>query len=206
MSSLGRMPIAVTAALAGCALAWPAAAAARPADVNIVGIPTVQTAGGTYSATVKITPASADPRTCVQVPVPTSGRALLQSVVVTDYFSPTLPTAYIKPFVKTGSATGQVLQQRVSMISSEADPTSNVRTGVLIAPMIIAGGGFSNAVTGEVYDLYACINHVSGESAQANFLFTGTTIPDGIAPVTTSPGGTAPAFTQNGSSLRYSRP
>ena len=133
----------------------------------------VRTTQPPFAATIKVTPASPDPRTCVQVPLPASGKIQLKSVVVTDYFSPTFPIAYIKPFVKTTSSTGQVMQLRVPLSTSEPDPTANVRTGLLETSLVVAGGGFGGAQIGEVYDLYGCINHVSGESAQANFAFAG---------------------------------
>jgi hypothetical protein len=134
----------------------------------------VVTAPTLWSATVRVVPASTDTRTCVQVPLPASGKVMLNSVAVTDYFSPSFPIAYIKPYVKTGSSTGQVLQQRITLITSEPDPTANLRTGFAQMPLVLASGGFGAANVGETYDLYACINHVSGESAQANFLFAGT--------------------------------
>ena len=136
----------------------------------------VRTTQPPFAATVKVTPASGDPRTCVEVPLPASGKVELKSVMVTDYFSPTVPIAYIKPFVKTGSSTGQVTQLRILLAASEPDPTANVRTGSLESTLVVAGGGFSAAQIGEVYDLYACINHVSGESAQANFIFSGSVV------------------------------
>lgn len=221
MRRIGTPGTITTAMAATALLALPAAAAARPADVNIVnspvvqidpaansvqiaGQPLVQSVQVPFATTVKVVPANADVRTCVEVPLPADGVLMLQSVLVTDYFSPTVPIAYIKPFVKTGAATGQVIQQRILLTTSEPDPTANVRTGSMLLPLAIAGGGFSNASAGEVYDLYACINHVSGESAQANFIFTGTLVPQALAPAPAAAAKTAvkPAA-QNGPELDY---
>jgi hypothetical protein len=219
MHRLGRLGRrAAAAAIIGGLLAVPAVAGARPADVNVVntptvgidpfsntiqlgGLPTVNAAQGLYAATVKITPASTDTQTCLQVPLPASGAMLLQSVLVTDYFSPTVPIAYIKPFIKTGSATGQVLQMRIPLTVSQPDPTSNVRTGLLVMPLDVAGGGFSNAVVGQAYDMYACISHVNGESAQANYVFTGTTTPSALASAPTTR--RSDGAVRQGSLLRY---
>ncbi len=135
---------------------------------------TVKTTHAAYAKSVLVSPATDSARLCTVVEMPES-ITLLERVVVTTYFSTSTPIAYLRPVVKTTVSSGNIMNLRVPLTTSEADPVSNVRSGGLDLGLL-AAPVFASAELGQVYSMHACLSKPVGEPGQAVFVITGRTL------------------------------
>jgi hypothetical protein len=107
------------------------------------------------------------------IPIAVGKTVKLEAISVTTYYDASA-TVYLRYMVRMSSGSSRIMVQTVPLGPAITDPVSNTRSGTLLLPMWISGGGVFDVANGEVHTLEVHVQSSAGATAQSSWVLTGS--------------------------------